>query len=345
MAKRLAWGIVATGRIAGIFARGVVASQHGRLVAVGSRSQESSDRFAHEFGVPRAHDSYEALLADPEVEAVYIATPHPQHVALVERAAAAGKHVLCEKPAGINHGEMVRMAEAARTHSVMFMEAFMYRCHPQTARIVDVLHSGALGEIKMIQSAFGFHASYDPTSRLWSNASAGGGILDVGCYPISIARLLAGAAVGQPFLDPVEVMGAGQLHPETGVDVVATATLRFSSGLIAQVATGLGVELENTLRVFGTKGMLEVPAPFKPAAEGAVGTFYLRTQGTVEEISVVTSQSLYGLEADTFALALAEGRREVPAMTIADSLGNIATLDQWRAAIGLVYEQEKPQGA
>ena len=176
-------------------------------------------------------------LADPGVQAVYIATPHPQHVEWAVRAAAAGKHVLCEKPAGLTHAEMVIMAEAARAHSVLFMEAFMYRCHPQTAKIVEMVRQGLLGEIKLIQSAFGFNAPFDPGSRLWSNATAGGGILDVGCYPVSMARLLAGAAVGAPFLDPVEVTGAGQLHPETGVDLVAAATLRFPTGLVAQVSS------------------------------------------------------------------------------------------------------------
>jgi predicted dehydrogenase len=341
MAQRLAWGILATGRIAGSFARGVDRSQLGRLVAVGSRSRENAERFARDFPALCAHASYEALLDDPEVDAVYIATPHPQHVEWAVRAAAAGKHVLCEKPAGLTHTEMVTMAEAARAHSVVFMEAFMYRCHPQTAKIAGMVRDGVLGEIKLIQGSFGFNAPFDPQSRLWSNATAGGGILDVGCYPVSMARLLAGASVGAPFLDPVEVTGAGQLHPETGVDVVAAATLRFSGGLVAQVAASLGVEQDNTLRVYGTEGMLRVPAPYKPSCGEVPARFFLHRQGREEEISIVTPGTLYELEADAFATAVAEGRHEVPAMTVADSLGNMATLDRWRAAIGLVYEQEK----
>ena len=335
-------GILATGRIAGSFARGVDRSLHGRLAAVGSRSRANAERFAREFPGLRVHASYEALLADPGVQAVYIATPHPQHVEWAVRAAAAGKHVLCEKPAGLTHAEMVIMAEAARAHSVLFMEAFMYRCHPQTAKIVEMVRQGLLGEIKLIQSAFGFNAPFDPGSRLWSNAMAGGGILDVGCYPVSMARLLAGAAVGAPFLDPVEVTGAGQLHPETGVDLVAAATLRFPTGLVAQVSASLGVEQDNTLRVYGTHGMLRVPAPYNPSCGIQPAHFFLHRQGREETISVVAQSALYELEADAFASAVAQGFREVPAMTVADSLGNMATLDRWRAAIGLVYEQEKP---
>ncbi len=340
-ARRLAWGILATGKIAGSFASGVIRSQHGRLAAVGSRSRESAERFARGFPGLRAHASYEALLADPDLQAVYIATPHPQHVEWAVRAAGAGKHVLCEKPAGLNHAEAVRMVEAAQANAVVFMEAFMYRCHPQTAKIVQLVRDGVLGEVKLIQSAFGFRAPFDPASRLWSNAAGGGGILDVGCYPVSIARLLAGATVNQAFLDPTDVTGAGELHPETGVDLLAAATLRFSTGLLAQVSASLGVLQDNTLRIYGTEGMLHVPAPFKPASGESAAGFTLHQGGRAEEISIVTPGTLYELEADAFALAVAEGRREVPAMTVADSLGNMATLDRWRSAIGLVYEQEK----
>ncbi len=343
MSTKLGWGILATGRIAGIFAQGVARSQQSRLVAVGSRSGESAARFAREFGVPRAHDSYEALLADPEVQAVYIATPHPQHVEWAVKAAEAGKHILCEKPLGLNHAEAMVMAEAARRHGVLLMEAFMYRCHPQTAKIVEIVRSGVLGEIRLIQASFGFNAGFNPESRLWANAAGGGGILDVGCYPVSMARLVAGAAVGRPFADPVAVTGAGQLHPETGVDVVAAATLKFASGLVAQVATSVGVHQDNSLRVYGTAGMLHVASPWIPPSDGAEAKLTLSVGGKTEEITVVAPGALYGLEADAVAAALAAGQREVPAMTVADTLGNLATLDQWRAAVGLTYEQEKPE--
>lgn len=343
MSTKLGWGILATGRIAGIFAQGVARSQHSRLVAVGSRSEAGAARFAQEFGVPRAHGSYEALLADPEVQAVYIATPHPQHVEWAVRAAEAGKHILCEKPLGLNHAEGMVMAEAVRRHGVLLMEAFMYRCHPQTAKIVELVRSGVLGEIRLIQAAFGFNAGFNPASRLWANAAAGGGILDVGCYPVSMARLVAGAAAGRPFADPVAVTGAGQLHPETGVDVVAAATLKFAGGLVAQVATSVGVHQDNSLRIYGTAGTLHAPSPWIPPSEGAAAKLTLTVGDKTEEISVVTPGALYGIEADAVAAALAAGAREVPAMPVADTLGNLATLDQWRAAVGLTYEQEKPE--
>lgn len=343
MTTPLGWGILATGRIAGIFAQGVARSQHSRLVAVGSRALPNAERFAREFGVPRAHGSYEALLADPEVQAVYIAVPHPQHVEWAVKAAEAGKHILCEKPIGLNRAEAMVMAEAACEHGVLLMEAFMYRCHPQTAKIVELVRSGALGEVKLVQASFGFNAPFNAASRLWANASGGGGILDVGCYPVSLARLIAGAMSGRPFLDPVAVTGAGQLHPQTGVDVVAAATLKFANGLVAQVATSVGVGQDNSARLYGTAGMLHVPSPWIPPSDGEAAKLFLHKDGKVEEIAIVTPAALYGLEADAVAGALAAGRRETAAMSVADTLGNMAALDAWRAAIGLIYEQEKPE--
>lgn len=343
MSTSLSWGILSTGRIAGIFAQGVARSQSGRLAAVGSRSQASADRFAKEFNVPQAHGSYEALLADPTVQAVYIATPHPQHVEWAVKAAEAGKHILCEKPAGLNYGEMMVMAEAARANNVLFMEAFMYRCHPQTAKIVEIVRSGVLGEIRLVQAAFGFNAGFNATSRLWANAAGGGGILDVGCYAMSMARLIAGATVGAPFLNPISVSGAAQLHPETGVDIAAAGTLKFANGLVAQISTSVGVTQDNSVRIYGTAGMLHVPSPWIPPSDGAASHMTLNVGGKAEEITVVTPSNLYSLEADAVAAALAEGKREVPAMSIADTLGNLGGLDAWRSACGLIYDQEKPE--
>ncbi|MBS0631439.1 MAG: aldo/keto reductase, partial [Verrucomicrobia bacterium] len=343
MSTSLSWGILSTGRIAGIFAQGVARSQAGRLAAVGSRTQASADRFAKEFNVPKAHGSYEALLADPTVQAVYIATPHPQHVEWAVKAAEAGKHILCEKPAGLNYGEMMVMAEAARAHNVLFMEAFMYRCHPQTAKIVEIVRSGVLGEIRLVQAAFGFNAGFNATSRLWSNAAGGGGILDVGCYAMSMARLIAGAISGAPFLNPISVSGSAQLHPETGVDTVAAGTVKFANGLVAQISTSVGVTQDNSVRIYGTAGMLHVPSPWIPPSDGAASHMTLNVGGKAEDITVVTPANLYSLEADAVAAALAAGKREVPAMSIADTLGNLGALDAWRAACGLVYDQEKPE--
>ena len=327
-----------------MFAKGVAASQSGRVAAVGSRSAESARKFAGEHGIARIHASYEALLADPEVDAVYVATPHPQHAEWVIKAGEAGKHILCEKPMGLNHAEAMVMVQAARDHGVVLMEAFMYRCHPQTAKVAELIRAGALGTVGLVQATFSFKTDYNATSRLWANAAGGGGILDVGCYAVSMARLVAGAAAGKAFLDPVSVTGAGVLHPESGADVYAAATLKFSNNVIAQVASGVGLNQENVVRIYGTGGWLLVPSPWVINRDGGSSKLVLHKAGAAapEEI-VIEAAPLYALEADAFAAAVRGGLRDVPQMSTDDTLGNLATLDQWRAAIGLVYEAEKPE--
>ena len=336
----LRWGILSTGRIAGVFAKGLAGTGAGRVVAVGSRTAASAARFAGEHGIapPHAHGSYEALLADADVEAVYIATPHPEHVEWAVKTAEAGKHVLCEKPAGMNHAEGLRMIQAAQRSGVLFMEAFMYRCHPQTAKLVDLLRSGAIGAPRLVQAAFGFRTEFDAGSRLWNKALGGGGILDVGCYPVSFARLLAGVAEGRGFADPVEVCGAGRLHPETGVDVFAAATLRFAGGMVAQLATAVGLGIDNTARIFGDEGWIEVPHPWIITKAGGEQVIRLHRRGAAQpELITVAAGNAYSLEAEAFAAALRAGLRAVPEMSPEDTLGNLATLDRWRAAIGLSY--------
>ncbi|MFA6962846.1 MAG: aldo/keto reductase [Opitutaceae bacterium] len=339
----LRWGILSTGRIASVFAQGVVASQTGRLVAVGSRTVESAEKFAATHAIGRVHGSYEALFADPEVDAVYIGTPHPQHAEWVIKAAKAGKHILCEKPMGLNHAEAMVMVQTAREHGVVLMEAFMYRCHPQTAKIAEIIRSGALGTVGLVQATFSFNSGYNPTSRLWANDAGGGGILDVGCYAVSMARLVAGAAAGKPFLDPVSVSGAGVLHPESGADVYAVATLKFENDVIAQVSAGVGLNQDNVVRIYGSGGWLLVPSPWVINREGGSSKLILHKAGAaVPEEIVIEGAPLYALEADAFAAAVRAGLRDVPQMSTDDTLGNLATLDQWRAAIGLTYESEKP---
>ena len=347
MSDKIRWGLLATGAIAHAFARGVRASQTGELAAVGSRSREKADAFGAEFGISRCHASYEALLADPQVEAVFISTPHPQHAEWCIKAAEAGKHVLVEKPIGLNQWQAQAMLEAAAANKVFLMEAYMYRCHPQTAALVDLLRQRVIGDVCVIQATFSFHAGFNADGRLWSNALAGGGILDVGGYTTSLSRLIAGAALGRPFADPVAVTGAGHLHPQTGADAWAVGTLRFDGDIVAQIATGVGVSQENVVRVFGSEGNIFLPNPYVMARDGAAtGKIIVnRNREAPREIAVESAVTSYAHEADACGRAIRAGRVEVepPAMTWADTLGNIGAQDAWRAAIGLVYEAEKPQ--
>src|SRR4051812_30052947 len=176
MSEKLAWGILGTGSIANAFAEGLATSQTSHLIAVGSRSKESADKFADKHKVATRHASYEALLADPKVQAVYIATPHPLHAEWAMKCADANKHVLVEKPIGMNHAQAMAIIEAAVANDVFLMEAFMYRVHPQTLKLVELLKQKVIGDVKMIQATFSFHwpKPWNDTSRITSNALGGG---------------------------------------------------------------------------------------------------------------------------------------------------------------------------
>ena len=342
--SKIKWGILAPGNIAKAFAKGVKASATGELVAVGSRSQEKADKFADEFGIATRHASYEALLADPNVQAVYIATPHPWHAEWAIKAAEAGKHIVCEKPMGMNAAEVMAIIEAAQINKVFLMEAFMYRSHPQIAKMIDIIKSGAIGEVRLIQSSFGFNANYKEGSRMLDNELGGGGILDVGCYPVSLARLIAGVAIGKDIDEPIEVKGSGKLHPTQHTDEWAAATLKFASGIVAQVATSVQVNQDNVTRVYGSAGSILLTDPWIPSRNGETCEIVVNSNGASETLTIDPGRPLYALEADAAGNAILAGKTQAdsPAMTWDDSLGQAKTLDAWRKQIGLVYDLEKP---
>jgi predicted dehydrogenase len=338
----LSWGILGTGRIAGVFAKQLSQSKTGKLAAVGSRSQASADKFAAEYRVPHGYSSYDALLADSDVQAVYIATPHPLHAEWCLKAAKAGKHILCEKPLTLNYTEALAVIDAVRKHDVFLMEAFMYRCHPQTTKLVELLRKKVIGETRVIHASFGFHRDFNPEARLFKNALGGGGILDVGCYTVSMSRLVAGIANGKPFADPIEVKGCGHFAP-TGVDTWATASLKFPGEILAALATSVEVQQHNTVRIHGSNGNIFVPAPWTQINDDTRTKLFVERKGeTQQEIVVESTQPAYAIEADHVAAYVEQ--RQTPAMSWDDSLGNMQTLDRWRKSIGLIYESEKTAG-
>ncbi len=342
--QRLRWGILGTGRIARQFAAALPRSRNSTLAAVASRSLDSAP--AAEFTGARMHRGYGALLDDPAVDAVYVATPHPAHAEWAIRAAEAGRHVLCEKPIAMNAAEAEAIVDAARRAGVFLMEAFAYRVHPQTRRLVRLVRSGAIGEVRLAQAGFGISKAFDPSDRLFSRALGGGGILDLGCYCASMARLVAGASAGEPFLDPVRVQGAGVIGAG-GVDELAVAMLEFSGGLVAQLSVGLTLAQDNVVRLYGTRGRIEVASPWACSGkQGGRGVIAVRdTAGRVDEIAVETAEWLYALEADAVAEHVAAGRAECPEMGWADTLGNMRALDAWRGAVGLEYDADGLHGA
>ncbi|TCC31503.1 aldo/keto reductase [Kribbella sindirgiensis] len=336
---KLRWGIIGTGNIASRFASQVPTSKTNEVVAVGSRSLDSANAFADKWDIANRHGSYDDLLADETVDAVYIATPHPMHVEWAIKTAEAGKHVLCEKPLAINRAWAEAMIEAAVRNDVFLMEAYMYRCLPQTKLVAQLVRDGEIGTVHQIQATFAFAAGYRPESRIFADDLAGGGILDVGGYPVSMARLIAGAATGQPFQDPAAVSAVGTVG-ETGVDEWTVATLFFDGGVTAQVSTGVRLGDKNQVRVYGSKGYLQVDDPWF-GGDGKPTHVTLHKVGEEPRDISAEPALIYTAEAEAVQAAIVAGAKEAPEMSWADTLGNLTVQDQWRAAIGQQYASER----
>jgi predicted dehydrogenase len=259
---KLRWGVLSTaniGRVAVIPA--IQASSNGEVVAVASRDGERARAFSATAGIAGWHASYQALLDNPAVEAIYIPLPNSLHREWTIRAAEAGKHVLCEKPLALSAEECREMEGAASSNGVKLMEAFMYRFHPRSARVVQMARTGALGELRAIRSAFTFRLGQRPNIRL--DAELGGGaLMDVGCYCVNVSRTIAGR-------EPEEVQAWARWGP-TGVDLELAGALRFSDGLVAQFDCALTVERREWYEVAGTDGSLRVEAAFLPGTGEAV---------------------------------------------------------------------------
>ncbi|MCC6239211.1 MAG: aldo/keto reductase [Phycisphaerales bacterium] len=347
--SRIRWGIIGAGGIAQAFARGIVGSQTGSLVAVASRDKARAQAFVDQYvtGACRSYGSYDELLADRDVHAVYIATPHPMHAKWAILAAQAGKHVLVEKPAGINQAQAMAMIEACRLNQVLFMEAFMYRCHGQTLKLIELLKAKAIGQVQLIRASFGFFMGFNATSRVYANDLAGGGLMDVGCYPISMARLIAGAATGKNApAEPLHVKAVAHLGP-TGVDHYTAAVAEFPGAIIAELSTAVQQNLENAVHIYGDQGRITLTNPWlADRTNPSTGTIsvYKNDVKEPQQYTLTADNNTYGLEIDYAGRAILAGKTQAdyPAMTPADTLGNLRAMDQWRQSIGMTFDMEKP---
>jgi predicted dehydrogenase len=323
---RLAWGILGTGRIAGQFAIGLNASDRNSLAAVGSRSAATAAAFAAAHRAPAAYGSYEAVLTNPAVQAVYVALPNSMHHEWTLRALAAGKHVLCEKPLATNLAQAEEMFDAAHRRGLVLAEAFMYRSHPFTHAVQRAVAEGQIGRLCVVRTSFVFVPVKMEGNIKFSTALSGGSVMDVGCYCVSYARLFAGE-------EPVAITAAGHLHP-AGVDDYAVGTLAFPGGLLANFACGMVARADNTAHLLGTDGHLEIPLPWKPPA---VDAEFIRVDaaGVRHTTRMSAHKDLYGMEADDFAATVLDAapQRVSPAF----SLGNQRCLDAIRRQIGLSF--------
>jgi D-xylose 1-dehydrogenase (NADP+, D-xylono-1,5-lactone-forming) len=308
--RALRWGLLGTARINRMVIPPLRASAGNRLLAVASRDAARADAYAREWGIERAHGSYEALLADPEIDAVYVPLPNHLHAEWTIRAARAGKHVLCEKPLALTAAEVDAMEAAARASGVVLAEAFMYRHHPQTLRVKELVEGGAIGTPRFVRGTFSFTLDRPNDVRL--RPEWGGGCLwDVGCYPLSFARFVLGA-------EPLAVLGS-QVLGATGIDETFAGQLVFPGGVLAQIDAGFRAPLRTGFEVAGTGGTILVRQPWRPE-----GLPILLTRGSETEEIVAGGEDRYLLEIEDLADCVRTGR--APRVSLAESRGNVATI-------------------
>ena len=310
------WGILGPGRISRSFLTGLAGSATEHAVAIGSRALDRAEATARQFGVSRAYGSYEQLLADREIEAVYVGTPNGAHAQWAIAAAQAGKHVLCEKPLGVSRAEVETMFAAAREHGVWLMEAFMYRFHPRTLRLAEIVAAGEIGAPTLVRASFGF-AVTDPANVRLSAELAGGALMDVGCYPVNAARMIAG---------PVRAATATARWQD--VDVTLAGVLDHTGGALSLVSCSLVSGRHNELEVVGSEGVIIVPDAFTPPKDRP--STMMITRGTETEEQTFAPVDQYTLEAEGFAALVAAGHEAaagLPQMPLVESLDNAATID------------------
>lgn len=310
--NKLRWGLLSTARINRVLLPPLRASTRNELTAVASRDLNRAKTYADERKIPRVFGSYEALLADPDVDVIYNPLPNSLHAEWTIKAAEAGKHVLCEKPLANTVEEVNAMTEAAEKAGIVLMEAFMYRHHPQTIRVKELVESGAIGKLQLIRGSFTFSISDEGDVRL--NASLGGGsIWDVGCYPISYARLIAG-------VEPIEVFGWQTKGQGSGVDETFIGEMRFPNNVYAQFDSGFRTPQRTHIELVGDKGSITLKKPFTPWLNEEI----ILINDNEKKIITVPGQDLYLGEVENMADAILDG--VPPRMSLADSRNNVATI-------------------
>ncbi len=327
MSAKLRWGVLSTGHIAHKFALGVGATESSEIQAVGSRNQDKADAFGDEFDIPRRYGSYEALVADANIDAIYVATPHPMHAENTILCLRGGKAVLCEKPFAVNAALAGQMIDTARQKSLFLMEAMWSRFLPPIRKAKELVDAGEIGELRMITADFGFRGKWDPASRLLNPNLAGGGLLDVGIYPISLSSMFFGKARSV----------ASQAHiGETGVDEQAGIVVKYDAGCISVITTGIRTQTPMEAWLLGTEGRIHLHGPWW---RGNPLTLMVNGKET-ETIAPPMEGNGYNYEIDEVARCIAAGRTESDIMPLDETLSIVTLLDEIRAQWGLKYPME-----
>ena len=327
MSTPIRWGILGPGSIAGKFAEGLEALPDAQLAAIGSRTPERAAAFAARFAVPRVHSSYEELVQDAEIDAIYVATPHPFHKEHTILCLEAGKAVLCEKPFTINATEAEAVVQLARTRNIFLMEAMWTRFLPAMAKVRQWIATGAIGAVRMIQADFGFRAGLNPQGRLFNLELGGGALLDIGVYTVSFASMLLGAK-------PTQIKALAHIG-ETGVDEQAGIVMGYEDGALAVLSTAVRTTTAHEARILGTEGMICIEPSFWKSEK-----ITLRA-GDREEIEVLPLiGNGYNYEAAEVGACLRQGQVESEVMPLDETIEIMHILDTIRAQWGLQYPSE-----
>lgn len=321
------WGILGPGNIARQFATGLEALPAAELVAVGSRSQDRADSFGDQFDIPRRHASYEDLAADPDVDIIYVATPHTLHRDNSILCLEAGKHVLCEKPFAVNARQAADVIAVARERSLFLMEAMWTRFLPAVAKTRQWVAEGAIGDVNLITADFGFRAGVNPEGRLFNPSLGGGALLDVGIYPLSFASMVLGPRPER--LETMTELG------ETGVDELSTILLGYEEGAMAVLYTAIRTSTPVEARILGTEGRIHLPSQFYKA-----DAVILEASGREERLDLPLEGNGYNYQAAAAMECVRAGQTESDVMPLDETLSLVELMDRIRARWGLIYPGE-----
>ncbi|MBN9384441.1 MAG: Gfo/Idh/MocA family oxidoreductase [Chitinophagaceae bacterium] len=325
--KNYRWGIIGPGKIANKFAVALTLAGGAQLDAIASRDGSRAHEFAEKFNIPRYYDNYEALVKDPDIDAIYVSTPHAFHCDQTILALTHGKPVLCEKPMALTQREVGKMVQAARDNNVFLMEAMWTRFLPHTERILELVRSGRLGAIKYIRADFGFAGPYHPDNRLFNLALGGGALLDIGIYPLFLCLLLLG--------EPQNILASGKLAV-TGADESSHALLQYQDGATAVISSTFAAQTAITAEIAGTDGLIQIPTAWYKNDH-----FILRRPGAEPEVVQMTPM-VNGFEYQIRELmqCVDKGLIESPSMSHDFSLLLSRTMDNIRRQIGVRYPGE-----
>ena len=344
--NKIRWGIIGPGSIANNFADALLQTYSAELIAIASYNDERRKVFGDKYNISKnlRFDDYDSLLNCELVDAVYISTPHTLHADLSIKAAGKGKHILCEKPSAVNFKQGENVIQAVKNAGVFYKEGFMYRCHPQIPALLEILKNKTIGDVTKIISSFGFDMTkVIPEHRLFNKNLAGGAILDVGLYPVSFSRMIAGVQSGKKFMNPIKLSAEAQIG-QTGVDEISSAIMEFDNGITAKADTAIMKNMDNNAIIEGSDGKIIIDNPWMPGRDGGPYHSNIRIikNGHEEVREFKGPEHLFFFEAELSSQSILKEKQQVPhpGMTWEDTLGNLKVLDEWRQKINYKINED-----